>query len=97
MALTVVRDWLLNDRDDGVEGGKEGEGKGLERIIFCCFEAKDERAYTELIPYARLRDFRITLLTEAQDFLPTNTFGNSFNVSIRRRIKGNRRGTRPPA
>ncbi|KAL8797299.1 MAG: hypothetical protein Q9195_000453 [Heterodermia aff. obscurata] len=50
VALEVVREWLVSDRDDGYEGGKEGEGKGLERIIFCCFEAKDERAYTELIP-----------------------------------------------
>lgn len=25
-------------------------GKGLDRVVFCCFEAKDERAYTRLIP-----------------------------------------------
>lgn len=56
VALSVVREWLLSDEDAGLEGGKAGAGKGLERIIFCCFEAKDERAYTELIPYARLRD-----------------------------------------
>ena len=42
MALDVVRDWLLKE-----EAGKVQE---LERIVFCCFEAKDERAYERLIP-----------------------------------------------
>lgn len=51
MALGVVREWLVEAAEKGKEGGKEGEGKGLERIVFCCFEAKDERAYTALIPY----------------------------------------------
>ena len=81
VALTVVRDWLLNDRDEGVEGGKEGAGKGLERIIFCCFEAKDQRAYTELIPYARLRVFSTILLTKVQEILPTDELGHPFNAS----------------
>ena len=64
VALTVVRDWLLEDQEEGVQGGKEGAGKGLERIIFCCFEEKDERAYTELIPYARLRDVMIVFVNK---------------------------------
>lgn len=41
-ALGVVRSWLE-------ENEKEGFG-GLERIVFCCFERKDEKAYEELIP-----------------------------------------------
>ena len=30
------------------------KGQGLERVVFCCFEAKDERAYQRLIPYVNL-------------------------------------------
>lgn len=29
-------------------GGNEG---GLKRVVFCIFEAKDERAYGEWLPY----------------------------------------------
>ena len=47
MALGVVREWLLKDEETN-------EGKGLERVVFCCFEAKDEQAYTKLIPYMAL-------------------------------------------
>ena len=43
VALDVVREWLLQDEENN-------EGRGLERVVFCCFEAKDEKAYTELIP-----------------------------------------------
>lgn len=50
VALGVVRGWLVDAAEKGQEGGREGEGKGLERVIFCCFEAKDERAYKALIP-----------------------------------------------
>ncbi|KAG7006601.1 ADP-ribose glycohydrolase MACROD2 [Physcia stellaris] len=50
VALGVVRGWLLDSAEKGKGGGREGEGKGLERVIFCCFEAKDERAYKVLIP-----------------------------------------------
>lgn len=40
-----VRQWLEE------EDAKEGEGKGrFERVVFCCFEAKDERAYGEWLP-----------------------------------------------
>lgn len=46
LALEVVREWLLKDEE-------ANEGKGLERVVFCVFEEKDLRAYTELIPYAR--------------------------------------------
>ena len=40
-ALDEVRQWVLEN---------EPNFGGLERIVFCCFEAKDERAYEELIP-----------------------------------------------
>lgn len=30
---------------------ESAEGEGLERVVFCSFEAKDERAYERLIPY----------------------------------------------
>ncbi len=30
---------------------KEGKVGGLERVVFCIFEAKDERAYGEWLPY----------------------------------------------
>lgn len=40
-----VRRWLEEEEQ------QEGEGKGrLERVVFCCFEAKDERAYGEWLP-----------------------------------------------
>lgn len=29
----------------------EGEGGGLERVVFCIFEGKDETAYGEWLPY----------------------------------------------
>jgi len=38
VACGVVREFL------------EKEG-GLERVVFCCFEGKDERAYEEWLPY----------------------------------------------
>ena len=31
------------------EEHREGGGR-LERVVFCCFEAKDERAYGEWLP-----------------------------------------------
>ncbi len=34
---------------------KEGKGGGLERVVFCIFEAKDERAYGEWLPYVHPR------------------------------------------
>lgn len=37
----VVRKWLEEH---------EGEEGGLERVVICCFEAKDERAYSEWLP-----------------------------------------------
>ena len=40
-ALDEVRKWVIEN--------EPGFG-GLERIVFCCFEGKDERAYEELIP-----------------------------------------------
>ena len=35
------------------EGDGEG-GEGLERVVFCCFERKDLRAYEEWLPYVFL-------------------------------------------
>ena len=26
----------------------------LDRVVFCCFETKDERAYTEWLPYVSM-------------------------------------------
>ena len=44
VATREVRRWLE----------EEGQGK-LERVVFCCFEAKDERAYGEWLPYVSSR------------------------------------------
>ena len=41
-AVEAVKGWLEADR--------EREGK-MERIVFCSFMEKDERAYEECIPY----------------------------------------------
>lgn len=43
VAVQVVRDWLLQEEENGK--------KGLERVVFCVFEEKDDRAYKALIPY----------------------------------------------
>ena len=43
VAITEVRRWL--EEDEKREGGPR-----LERVVFCLFEAKDERAYNECIP-----------------------------------------------
>ena len=40
-ALTAVKAWM-DEKDEGLGG--------LERIIFCCFERKDEIAYTQWLP-----------------------------------------------
>ncbi len=46
VASREVRRWLEEEEDN------EGEEKGrLERVVFCCFEAKDERSYGEWLPY----------------------------------------------
>lgn len=42
VALDVVRKWLVKEETE--------EGQRLQRVIFCCFERKDERAYENLIP-----------------------------------------------
>lgn len=42
VALSVIREWLLKEEAEG--------GEGLDRVVVCCFEAKDERAYKKLIP-----------------------------------------------
>lgn len=42
VAAREVRRWLE-------ERGGVGKG-GLERVVFCCFEGKDERAYREWLP-----------------------------------------------
>ena len=43
VACAAVREWLL-------EREKEEWG-GIEAVVFCCFEPKDERAYEESLPY----------------------------------------------
>lgn len=40
--LRFVRGWLERNEDSGFGG--------VERIIFCCFERKDENAYEEMMP-----------------------------------------------
>lgn len=40
VACRVVREWLLEDERAG----------RVERVVFCCFERKDERAYEEVLP-----------------------------------------------
>ena len=42
VACEAVREWLL-------EREEEGWG-GIERVVCCCFEAKDERAYERALP-----------------------------------------------
>ncbi|KAK4692545.1 hypothetical protein P7C71_g4684, partial [Lecanoromycetidae sp. Uapishka_2] len=45
VASKEVRRWLEEEEQN------KGEGKGrLERVVFCCFEAKDERAYEKWLP-----------------------------------------------
>ena len=41
VAIGEVRRWL----------DEEGSGSILKRVVFCCFEKKDERAYEEWLPY----------------------------------------------
>ena len=43
VALETVREWVVEQ--------EKADFGGLERIVFCCFEKKDEVAYQELIPY----------------------------------------------
>ena len=43
VAIGEVRRWCEEE-----EKGEKDEG--LERIVFCCFEEKDERAYGEWLP-----------------------------------------------
>lgn len=42
VALGVVREWLVKEEEE--------KDQKLERVVFCCFENKDERAYQRLIP-----------------------------------------------
>ena len=67
VALGVVRDWLVKQEEE--EEGEEGPK--LERIVFCCFEAKDENAYSALIPYVQNHLYpRKTLISR---LLPTQS------------------------
>ena len=43
VACETVRKFL-----EGEKGGK------LERVVFCCFEAKDEKAYKRWLPYVTI-------------------------------------------
>ena len=51
MAAWEVRRFLeeLEKKEEEKEGKTE---VGLGRVVFCIFEAKDERAYGEWLPYA---------------------------------------------
>lgn len=42
VALGTVREWLVKEEEE--------QDQKLERVVFCCFETKDERAYEVLIP-----------------------------------------------
>ena len=41
---------------------EEEEGEKLERVVFCCFEGKDVRAYEEWLPYV---SFSMAVISEA--------------------------------
>jgi len=43
---------------------EDNEGR-LERVVFCCFEAKDERAYGEWLPYVMLLTEPVPIANEA--------------------------------
>jgi len=45
-ALDEVKKWLEEHKNDG----EKGTVGGIERIIFCCFEMKDVKAYEEWLP-----------------------------------------------
>ncbi|KAL9125728.1 MAG: hypothetical protein Q9217_005110, partial [Psora testacea] len=48
VAVREVRRWCDEEKERKLE---EGEGQWrLDRIVFCCFEGKDERAYGEWLP-----------------------------------------------
>ncbi len=66
VASREVRRWLE-------EEDSKGERKGrLERVVFCCFEAKDERAYGEWLPYACLSTWAMKTVTRLEG--PANVF-----------------------
>ncbi len=46
IATTEVRRFLVEQEKNQ---GEDGKGK-LERVIFCCFEDKDVRAYEKWLP-----------------------------------------------
>lgn len=54
VATREVRQFLLEEQERG------GEGR-LERVVFCCFEQKDVRAYEKWLPYVF---FRVTPFLE---------------------------------
>ena len=55
VAVGEVRRWLLEEGGGGGGGGSNDDGNGKEgggvvkRVVFCSFEGKDERAYTEVL------------------------------------------------
>ena len=51
IACREVRRWCEEEGEKEGDGKKDEIEKGrLERIVFCCFEGKDERAYGEWLP-----------------------------------------------
>lgn len=48
VASREVRQFLVEEEERGGE-------RRLERVVFCCFEQKDVRAYEEWLPYVFFR------------------------------------------
>lgn len=51
VAAWEVRRFLEELEEEVMEEGKGEPEGGLGRVVFCIFEAKDERAYVEWLPY----------------------------------------------
>ena len=51
VAIKEVRRWCEEEELRLKEDDREGKGQWrLDRVVFCCFEGKDERAYGEWLP-----------------------------------------------
>ena len=82
-AIGEVRRWL-----------EEEEAKGrqrLDRVVFCCFEAKDDRVYKEWLPYvtflfSRFPTVSANILLTQQD-IPTNRIRTLDRLKFRRDLR----------